>query len=341
VLTFLDGYDTELHNRGYAAGLYESASNVPDLLGASIVRPDQLFYANWDLRAVTTGDAFIPDSAYSNHQRIHQYRGGHTETWGGVAVDIDSDQLDAALGGSGGLQASGVKAISYPVSSGATDVAVFGRGGDGSVQERFFDGGAWGPWLSLGGSIVGEPAVILNQNDNSIDVFARAAADNSVWEIFWTEAGGWSAWQPLGGTITGAPVAVYDNGSVEVYVRAANDGSLWEKFWTPAGGWTPDWIGLGGNLATDPSVIVNGTDVNVFAPGLEGAVWEKFWTAAGGWSAWQPLGGTIVGAPSALNDQGSVEVYVIGATDRALWEKFWTPAAGWTPDWIGLGGSLT
>lgn len=31
------------------------------------------------------------------HQRIHQYRGGHHETYGGVTLNIDNDYLDGAV----------------------------------------------------------------------------------------------------------------------------------------------------------------------------------------------------------------------------------------------------
>ncbi|MES2032702.1 MAG: hypothetical protein V4466_00875, partial [Pseudomonadota bacterium] len=36
-----------------------------------------------------------------NHQRIHQFRGGHNETWGGTTINIDSDYVDGATVGVG------------------------------------------------------------------------------------------------------------------------------------------------------------------------------------------------------------------------------------------------
>jgi hypothetical protein len=33
-----------------------------------------------------------------NHQRLHQYKGDHNETWGGVTINIDSNFLDVAGG---------------------------------------------------------------------------------------------------------------------------------------------------------------------------------------------------------------------------------------------------
>ena len=39
------------------------------------------------------------DSLWTNHQRVHQYKGGHNETWGGVTINIDSNFVDGAVVG--------------------------------------------------------------------------------------------------------------------------------------------------------------------------------------------------------------------------------------------------
>ena len=36
----------------------------------------------------------LPDALWNNHQRVHQYRGAHDETWGGVTINIDSNAVD-------------------------------------------------------------------------------------------------------------------------------------------------------------------------------------------------------------------------------------------------------
>jgi hypothetical protein len=41
-----------------------------------------------------TGTCAVSDSVWPDHQRLHQFRGGHDETWGGVTVNIDSDAVD-------------------------------------------------------------------------------------------------------------------------------------------------------------------------------------------------------------------------------------------------------
>ena len=37
----------------------------------------------------------LPDSMWANHQRVHQYIGGHNESYGGVTINIDTNAVDA------------------------------------------------------------------------------------------------------------------------------------------------------------------------------------------------------------------------------------------------------
>jgi hypothetical protein len=99
VITFLNGWDRALHNHGYRAGVYESFSNVGDLIAAAgtMTEPDVINYARWDARA-TTLSAYMPVTMWPGHHRVHQYRGGHHETWGGATINVDNDQLDVNLG---------------------------------------------------------------------------------------------------------------------------------------------------------------------------------------------------------------------------------------------------
>ncbi|MDQ1628125.1 MAG: hypothetical protein QOI54_1869 [Actinomycetota bacterium] len=100
VQTFLDAWTARLHARDYLSGVYTSstpmkATLVDKLADPSFHQPDDIWFARWNNDPAVFGDPAIPDSAWANHQRIHQYRGGHTETWGGVTINIDNDSLDA------------------------------------------------------------------------------------------------------------------------------------------------------------------------------------------------------------------------------------------------------
>ncbi len=100
VIKFLSAWDAEVHADGYKAGVYESFSNVGDLISAEgrMTEPDVIHYADWDGQA-TTSSSYMPANLWTNHQRLHQYQGGHNETWGGATLNIDNDQLDVNLGG--------------------------------------------------------------------------------------------------------------------------------------------------------------------------------------------------------------------------------------------------
>jgi hypothetical protein len=100
VVTFLSAWDSELHADGYQAGVYESFSNIGDLVRAAgkMTEPDVINYADWD-GAATTASSYMPAGMWTNHQRLHQYLGGHDQTYGGATLNIDADQLNVNLGG--------------------------------------------------------------------------------------------------------------------------------------------------------------------------------------------------------------------------------------------------
>ncbi len=102
-LTFLAAWTGRLHALGYDSGVYSSsASGIADLVsrwGTSYPVPDDLWIANWNGRA-DGADPYVPTDAWSDHQRIHQYRGGHDETWGGVTINIDNNYVEGATAGS-------------------------------------------------------------------------------------------------------------------------------------------------------------------------------------------------------------------------------------------------
>jgi hypothetical protein len=99
VTTFLSSWDSGLHAWGFRAAVYESVTNIGDLVRAAgtMTEPDVIHYADWDGHA-TTMSPYMPAGMWRVHQRIHQYRGGHNETWGGIAMNIDSDRLNVSLG---------------------------------------------------------------------------------------------------------------------------------------------------------------------------------------------------------------------------------------------------
>jgi hypothetical protein len=102
VRNFLAAWTTELHAAGYISGVYSSSdSGIADLAavyGTSFVEPDDLWIANWN-SAASTADPNVPTADWADNQRIHQYRGGHDDTYGGATLNIDTDWVDAAVAG--------------------------------------------------------------------------------------------------------------------------------------------------------------------------------------------------------------------------------------------------
>ncbi|WP_189703016.1 glycoside hydrolase domain-containing protein [Streptomyces anandii] len=100
VLGYLKAWTERLHELGYRSGAYGSVSSlVADLVANAkkTTLPDVIHFARWN-DEVTTSDSTLPASLWADHQRIHQYAGNKKETWGGVTINIDRNQLDVGAG---------------------------------------------------------------------------------------------------------------------------------------------------------------------------------------------------------------------------------------------------
>ncbi len=107
-LSFLSAWTNTLHELGYVSGVYSSAgSGVKMLDDAQTTRPgryampDQLWVARWSGvpgQVNDPGTTYLRDGSWMPHARVHQYRGGHNETHGGVTINIDSNWLDLGRG---------------------------------------------------------------------------------------------------------------------------------------------------------------------------------------------------------------------------------------------------
>ena len=114
-LAFLEAWTEKLHALGYRSGVYSSsASGIEDLagqIGSGYELPDDIWIANWNGQQNTL-DSVVPASAWTPHRRIHQYRGGHNETYGGVTINIDNNYVDGETVGSATL-VSGDNPVGY------------------------------------------------------------------------------------------------------------------------------------------------------------------------------------------------------------------------------------
>ncbi|MEU1503687.1 DUF1906 domain-containing protein [Kitasatospora sp. NPDC005748] len=104
VVDFALGWTQGLHAVGYRSGFYSSLdSGVADLAAAaragSSPLPDTLWYARWDDHADTADSGALTSDLWADRQRVHQYRGNVTETYGGATLTVDRNQVDAPLAG--------------------------------------------------------------------------------------------------------------------------------------------------------------------------------------------------------------------------------------------------
>lgn len=101
--SFISGWSAQARARGYQAGVYGSAcaSALNDFISIpnvpNVIWPAHWIYSSYNSGATVWSVACIPDSNWSNHQRIRQYAGGHNETWGGLTLNIDSNALDGVV----------------------------------------------------------------------------------------------------------------------------------------------------------------------------------------------------------------------------------------------------
>ena len=103
VQSFVTGWVTELRANSFVPGVYGSAaSTIRDVSALGTSMPDVIWIANWNGVEGVFGDPYVSDSLWPNHQRVHQYKGGHNETWGGVTINIDSNYVDGAVVGNAG-----------------------------------------------------------------------------------------------------------------------------------------------------------------------------------------------------------------------------------------------
>lgn len=107
-LWFLHAWTTRLHELGYVSGVYSSAASGMKILddarvtpGNPIALPDQIWIADWNGKA-NDQSSYIRSDGWIG-RRLHQFQGGHNETWGGVTINIDRNYLKLTVDPSGVL----------------------------------------------------------------------------------------------------------------------------------------------------------------------------------------------------------------------------------------------
>jgi Rv2525c-like, glycoside hydrolase-like domain len=361
VISYLNAWDKELHAKGYLAGVYESFSNVTDLINArrSMTEPDVIYYADWDGQA-TTVSSYMPPGLWASHQRIHQYQGGHNETYRGQTINIDNDQFDANLGGVLPGDHTG-----FHVSVGInTNKAAewFARAANGRLVHDYQNRSASNGWAAvstLGSSpatIVSNPAEATNQ-DGRLEVFARDNAGRVLHA--WQGHGGTAGWvwgsspgSGSPGTTRGDPAATRGPGGQVVVFVADTNGTVattMQKGPNGAGGWAA-WANIKGSCAGWPVPFADSAKtLEVFCRTTAGTIAMSTWKGSA-WSAWATVGSSpsnLTADPAVVTDAaGHTELFATtwsGSLDHASQNATggWNWNAPLTTNSAGAGVSRT
>lgn len=156
VIAFVRSWTTELHAEGYHSGVYgsllEGIHQIQSLWG-STGAPDVLYFAAWD-GVATTANPDIPSAEWPGNDRIKQYESS-AQSYGGVSLNIDEDDLDAPTVGYPGPTLS---SISPPTGPTGITVILKGSGlGVGTPTVRF-------------GGVVGGNVTVISPTELEVSV---------------------------------------------------------------------------------------------------------------------------------------------------------------------------
>jgi len=235
VAAFMRGWTERLHELGALAGGYGSpcTSYISDW-ATNNPSPDDIWIAHWILpyeynptATVWSTACSLNTSLWSNHQRLRQYTGGHWETWGSLALIVDSSVLDGAVTA---LPVSGAAALVRPALSLAQ--AATAERAPAIRQAGLLSPGVG--WALVGESLLwtwdggGEWVEITPASEPSADLLAvRFLDERDGWLVRRTpEADGWGTLELLRTGDGGASWQVYrlplDTGWDSVPVESAS-----------------------------------------------------------------------------------------------------------------------
>lgn len=107
---FLEGWDTELHAKGYLAAVYSSHPEFDTWVPSDVTPPiDIIWFAYFFSSGVPCGSQCqtvfptptssfdLPANDWLNNHRARQTSSGFEQTYGSVQIDIDEDWMDASM----------------------------------------------------------------------------------------------------------------------------------------------------------------------------------------------------------------------------------------------------
>lgn len=293
-------------------------------------------------------------------------------TAGGTTVMISGSKLSGATAvrfGSNAApftvnSATQLSAISPAGSVGSVDVTVTTAGGTSatSAADRFAytppptvtppadwlaavtgsDSALWarrtpaGPWTSLGGRLLGAPAVVdlPRAGGPEVPLFLGTGLDHAVWER--TPTAGWRRLIPA--YCIGAPAGTLVGSTLILACRGADSALWYTEAWAGSAvlPTAKAWHSLGGRLIAPPAVARVAGAVTFFVTGTNRQVFLRTPTTGYRGTVWRCNGHLAV-----VTSAAGVSTFACQGTDRALWQATDT-GSGWSgPSWLGgvlLGG---
>jgi hypothetical protein len=205
-------------------------------------------------------------------------------------------------------------------------------GADAALWHRWWDGGSWGDWESLGGVIVGNRLACLSRDPDHIDCFVHGT-DSAMWHRWW-DGVSWNGWESLGapGGVLEGDISCVSSSPDRIDCFApgpvGNDVGLYSISWGN-GGWAP-WHSRGGPFVLNPSC-VSAAPGRVHCSALEGfdqfapVVARQWYTQSSvGWTRVGSALGGAVHVACAVPVTNRVDCFFDGAPN-GLAHFSWTP----------------
>lgn len=124
VKAFVNAWVSELHALGNKGAIYGNPGPAQDDFAAVSTPADDVWIADWNGSTSVWNLTPLSNNLWTNHQRIHQYEGGHNETYGGITFSIDTDSVDADVTpGSAGPVSNGEAVNCYVYNDGYSNMA--------------------------------------------------------------------------------------------------------------------------------------------------------------------------------------------------------------------------
>jgi hypothetical protein len=205
---------------------------------------------------------------------------------------------------------------------------VFARGPGNAVWHKWFSGGKWSGWQSLGQVASSAPAAAAWGNGR-LDVFVRGAK-NHLYTRHYTTSAGWSGWSSLGGSLTSGPaVTSWGPGRLDVFARGA-DKAVWHK-WFSGGKWS-GWRSMGGVIVGEPGAASAGAGkIDLFARSTSNALLSRtYHVTRAGWSAWASLGGALASSPSSTAPAGGAMTVFVRNANGGYYYRQRSAAGVWS-----------